>query len=177
MDKLGGDTTSTEQLELEDIEFQTPEEITDELFADDNHFYVEMLDDNYHYADIIGFSIVNEKGYYYLPTELALQSESFKKWAEDESKKKTVYDAKRSEVSLRRHGIHLKGVNFDTLMASYIINPTEYIDDLSTIAKKYGITNIQSDESFYGKGAKRKIPEGLTSWLSTLFEKVWLCLI
>lgn len=158
LEKLGGDTTSTEELELEDIEFQTPEVITDDLFADDNHFYVEMLDDNYHYADIIGFSIVNETGYYYLQTELAVQSESFKKWAEDESKKKTVYDAKRSEVALRRHGIHLKGVNFDILMASYIINPTESIDDLSTIAKKYGNT-IQSDESFYGKGAKRKIPD------------------
>ncbi len=158
LEKLGGDTSGTEQLELEEIDFQTPDVITDELFADDNYFYLEMLDDNYHYADIIGFSLVNENGYYYLPTELAIKSDSFKKWAEDETKKKTVYDAKRSEVSLRRYDIHLKGVNFDTLMASYIINPSETIDDMSTIAKKYGV-NIQSDESFYGKGAKRKIPE------------------
>lgn len=158
LEKLGGDTAADEQLELEEIEFVTPDVITDDMFADDNYFYVEMLDDNYHYAEIIGFSLVNEKGYYYLPTELAIQSPSFKKWAEDENKKKTVYDAKRSEVSLRRHDIHLKGVNFDTLMASYIINPSETIDDISTIAKKYGI-NIQTDESFYGKGAKRKIPE------------------
>jgi DNA polymerase I len=158
LEKLGGDTAADEQLELEEIEFVTPDEITDDLFADDNYFYVEMLDDNYHYAEIIGFSLVNENGYYYLPTELAIQSPSFKKWAEDETKKKTVYDAKRSEVSLRRHDIHLKGVNFDTLMASYIINPSETVDDISTIAKKYGMS-IQSDESFYGKGAKRKIPE------------------
>jgi DNA polymerase I len=159
LEKLGGDTATTEQLELEDIEYVTPDVISDDLFADDNYFYVEMLDDNYHYADIIGFSLVNEKGYYFLPTELAIKSDSFKKWAEDETKKKTVYDAKRSEVSLRRYDIHLKGVNFDTLMASYIINPSETIDDISTIAKKYGV-NIHSDETFYGKGAKRKIPEG-----------------
>lgn len=158
LEKLGGETSSNEQLELEEIEFVTPDVINDDLFADDNYFYVEMLDDNYHFAEIIGFSLVNENGYYYFPTELALQSESFKKWAEDETKKKTVYDAKRSEVSLRRYDIHLKGANFDTLMASYIINPSESIDDISTIAKKYGI-NIQSDESFYGKGAKRKTPE------------------
>ncbi|WHX99581.1 DNA polymerase I [Neobacillus sp. DY30] len=158
LEKLGGDTSGTEQLELEDIEFVTPDVISDDLFTEDNYFYVEMLDDNYHFADIIGFSLVNDNGHYYFPTELALQSESFKKWAEDETKKKTVYDAKRSEVSLRRYDIHLKGVHFDTLMASYIINPSESIDDLSTIGKKYGI-NIQSDESFYGKGAKRRIPE------------------
>jgi DNA polymerase I len=158
LEKLGGDRSSTEVLELEDIEFQTPDEITDELFADENYFYVEMLDDNYHYVDIIGFSLVNKKGNYYLPTELAIQSESFKNWAEDDTKKKTVYDAKRTEVSLRRYDIHLKGVDFDTLMASYIINPSDSIDDISTIAQKYG-GKVQSDESFYGKGAKRRIPE------------------
>ncbi len=100
-----------------------------------------------------------KQGNSYLPTELALQSAAFKKWAEDEGKKKTVYDAKRSEVALRRHDIHLKGVDFDILIASYLINPTETIEDLSAIAKKYEVQNIQSDESFYGKGVKRKVPE------------------
>ncbi|MCM2531437.1 DNA polymerase I [Neobacillus pocheonensis] len=159
LDKLGGDTAVPEEAELEEIEFQIPEEITAELFAEVNYFYIEILDDNYHYADIIGFSVVNEKGYYYLPTEKALESEEFKKWAEDEGKKKTVYDVKRSEVSLRRHGIHLRGVEFDTLIASYIIDASETIEGLSSIAKRYDVQTIQSDESFYGKGAKRKVPE------------------
>jgi DNA polymerase-1 len=157
--KLGEGPEVTEEQELEEIEFQIPTEITEELFAGSNYFYVEMLDDNYHYAEIIGFSLVNENGYFYLPTDLALQSVAFKNWAEDESKKKTVYDAKRSEVSLRRHDIHLKGVDFDILMASYIIDPSENIEDLAAITKRFDLHNIQSDESFYGKGAKRKVPE------------------
>ncbi|MEH6906750.1 DNA polymerase I [Neobacillus drentensis] len=157
--KLGEGPDVIEEHELEEIEFHIPTEITEELFADSNYFYVEMLDDNYHYAEIIGFSLVNENGHFYLPTDLALQSVAFKKWAEDESKKKTVYDAKRSEVSLRRHDIHLKGANFDILMASYIINPSENIEDLAAITKRFDLHNIQSDESFYGKGAKRKVPE------------------
>jgi DNA polymerase I len=159
LDKLGEDPSGTEEVVLEDLEFETVEQITDDIFADENYFYVEMLDDNYHYAEIIGFSIVNEKGYYYLPASFAIQSASFKKWAEDETKKKTVYDVKRSEVSLRRHAIHLKGVDFDILMAAYIINPSETIEDLASIAKYFGVRKIQSDESFYGKGAKRSIPE------------------
>nr|WP_263325463.1 DNA polymerase I [Neobacillus sp. Marseille-Q6967] len=159
LEKLGEELKEDEQLEMEEIEYQIPDEITDNLFADENYFYVEILDDNYHYADIIGFSLVNETGHYYFPAELALKSDSFKKWAEDDSKKKTVYDAKRSEVSLRGHDIHLKGVDFDTFLAAYIINPTETIEDLSSIAKNFGV-HIQSDEAFYGKGAKRKIPEG-----------------
>ncbi|GHH97266.1 DNA polymerase I [Neobacillus kokaensis] len=159
LDKLGEDGPGTEPDKLEDIEFTIPDEITDDLFADDNYFYVEMLDDNYHQADIIGFSVVNEKGAFYLPTELALKSEAFQNWAEDEGRKKTVYDAKRSEVSLRRFEIHLKGTDFDILMASYIINPSESQEDLAAIAKKYDISNIQSDQTFYGKGAKQKVPE------------------
>ncbi|MFL6559013.1 MAG: DNA polymerase, partial [Bacillus sp. (in: firmicutes)] len=92
-------------------------------------------------------------------TDQVLQSNAFKNWAEDESKKKTVYDAKRSEVSLRRYDIHLKGVDFDILMASYLINPSDNIEDLAAITKRYNIHTIQTDESFYGKGAKRKVPE------------------
>jgi DNA polymerase I len=159
LDKLGEDATLHTEQELEEIEYEIPAEITDELFADNNYFYVELLDDNYHYADIIGFSVVNEKGRYYLPTEQALMSEAFKSWAEDETKKKTVYDAKRSEVSLRRQDIHLKGADFDILMASYLINPSETQEDLAAIAQRYDFHNIQSDESFYGKGAKRKVPD------------------
>ncbi|MCM3725374.1 DNA polymerase I [Neobacillus cucumis] len=159
LEKLGDEPIETVEHVLEDIDYVIPEEITEDLFADHNYFYVEMLDDNYHYADIIGFSIVNETGHYYLPTELALESDVFKKWAEDEQKKKIVYDAKRSEVSLRRYDIHLRGTDFDILMAAYLVNPSENIEDLAAIAKRYQIHNIQSDESFYGKGAKRRVPD------------------
>lgn len=159
LDKLGDDTTQGEIEELDEVDLIIPNEITSEIFAEENYFYVEILDDNYHFAEIIGFSIVNEKGRYFLPTEKALASAAFKEWAEDEQKKKWVYDAKRSEVSLRRRGIHLHGIVFDALIASYIIDPSEAIDDFFSVAKRFGLQNIQSDESFYGKGAKRKIPE------------------
>jgi DNA polymerase I len=159
LDKFGEDSESGTSDELEEIEVEIPAQITEELFAEHSNFYVEILEDNYHTAEILGFSIVNENGHFFLPTEQALQSEAFKNWAEDESKKKTVYDVKRTEVSLRKRNIHLKGADFDILMASYILNPSETGEDLAAIAKKYQIGNIQSDEAFYGKGAKRKIPE------------------
>lgn len=158
LEKLGDDLMESETEELEDIEFVSVKEVTEELFSTENSFYVEVLDDNYHYAEIVGFSIVNEKGHFFIPTEIALDSPVFKAWAEDESKKKKVYDAKRTEVSLRHHGIHLKGVTFDLLIASYLADPSITIEDVASIAKRYKFTNIQSDDLFYGKGAKRKIP-------------------
>ncbi|MGG5254813.1 DNA polymerase I [Neobacillus sp. SM06] len=158
LEKLGDEPETAEPAEMENVDVVIPDEITPEIFAAENYFYVEILDDNYHYADIIGFSIVNNKGQFFLPTEMALQSAAFKEWAEDEQMKKWVYDAKRSEVSLRRRGIHLQGIVFDVLIASYIIDPSETIEDFFSVAKRFGFQNIQSDESFYGKGAKRHIP-------------------
>lgn len=159
LDKLDADTDEAEESQLEEIEHSIIEDVTEDIFSHENAFYVEVLEDNYHYADIIGFSVANDKGKFFISTETALASAAFKMWAEDETKEKIVYDAKRSEVSLRHHGIHLKGVNFDLLIASYLINPSETIEDVASVAKSHGFTAIQSDEAFYGKGAKRRVPE------------------
>lgn len=158
LEKIGGDTEAIEE-NLDEIEFSIADEIKEDMFSDENAFYVELLEDNYHYADIIGFSVANEKGNFFFSKDKALESDVFKSWAEDDTKKKTVYDAKRSEVSLRHHGIHLKGADFDLYIASYIINPSQTIEDIASIAKNHGYHPIQSDEAFYGKGAKRRIPE------------------
>ncbi|MCK6205071.1 MULTISPECIES: DNA polymerase I [Bacillus] len=158
LEKIGGELPEETAAPLEDIQFETAENILDDLFADETAFYVEMLEENYHTAEIAGFSAASGNGVYFIPAELALSSETFKKWAEDESKTKIVYDAKRTEVSLRHHGIHLKGVEFDLLIASYIINPSESIEDFASVAKRHGYNGVQTDDAVYGKGAKRKIP-------------------
>ena len=160
LNKMGdSDEPEAEEAVLEDIEFVTVEEITEDIFTDRSCLYVEVLEENYHYAEILGFSLVNEKGSFFIANSLALNSPIFKAWAEDEEKKKIVYDAKRSEVILRHHGIHLSGVKYDVLIASYLADPSASIEDISSIAKRYGIAGVQSDDVFYGKGAKRRIPE------------------
>ena len=159
LDKLGSDPNSEPATQLAEIDFEIIEEVNDDVLLDDTALYVEVLLDNYHYADILGFSLANTNGRYFISCENALKSMVFKQWAEDESKKKTVYDAKRSEVSLRHHDIHLRGVKFDLLLASYILNPAEVVDDIAAIGKRYGFYDVLADEVFYGKGAKRHIPE------------------
>ena len=159
LDKLGQDLVSEVVTELEDIEFEMVEQINEEIFAEHNSFYVEVLEDNYHYANIVGFSLVNSKGHFFISTQKALESPVFKAWAEDGERTKIVYDVKRTEVVLRHHGIHLKGVTFDLMIASYLANPSETIDDVTSVAKRYGFHAIQTDDVFYGKGVKRRIPE------------------
>lgn len=157
LDKLGG-SAQDEEIPLEDISFTIVYEVTEEILAKDSTLIVEMLEDNYHQADILGFAIVNEQDNFFIPTDIALQSDLFKKWAEDENYKKTVFDAKRAIVGLSWKGIHLVGVDFDCLIAAYVLDPSDGTVDIASIAKAKGYTNIQPDEAVYGKGAKQSIP-------------------
>ncbi|MDP1417259.1 DNA polymerase I [Peribacillus simplex] len=156
LDKL--DVTESAPLEQEKIEVHTAE-MTEGMFADESALYVEILEDNYHRADIIGIAISNEQGHFYFNGDDALSSGAFKSWAEDETKKKTVFDAKRTVVALRHRGVEIKGIDFDVFLASYILDPAESVDEVAEITKTQGTIRLETDDVFYGKGAKRKIPE------------------
>ncbi|MGG0410603.1 DNA polymerase I [Peribacillus simplex] len=156
LDKL--DVTESAPLEQEKIEVHTAE-MTEGMFADESALYVEILEDNYHRADIIGIAISNEQGHFYFNGDDALSSGAFKSWAEDETKKKTVFDAKRTVVAMRHRGVEIKGIDFDVFLASYILDPAESVDEVAEITKTQGTIRLETDDVFYGKGAKRKIPE------------------
>lgn len=159
LNKMGDTEAAEEDIVQEDIEFEIVEEVTSCLFGAESSLYIEILEDNYHRANIIGISISNENGNYYIPVEIALASEEFKQWAGDKTKRKTVYDAKRSVVALKRRGIDLRGIDFDIFLASYILNPSESVEDVAAITKSQHSAQLQSDEAFYGKGAKRSVPD------------------
>ena len=69
-----------------------------------------------------------------------------------------MFDAKQSITSLRWKGIALKGVEFDLLIASYLLNPAETNHEITDVAKRNNYSNINTDEAVYGKGVKRKVP-------------------
>ncbi|MFD1737129.1 DNA polymerase I [Bacillus salitolerans] len=158
LDKMNVDIQD-ETEELEELRYETLEEIHDEVLTEETTLIVEIIDDHYHQATIQGIAIVNQHDKYYLPTSVALNSERFKAWAIDETKKKSIFDAKKAIVALGCQGVELRGIEFDLLIASYILNPGEATEDLATIARKKGYYNVQTDEAVYGKGAKRKVPE------------------
>jgi len=157
LDKL--DEENGQDIEQEEIDVQIVDEITADLFADENGLYIEILEDNYHHGDILGIALSNEHGHFYFRGESALSSAVFKQWAEDETNYKTIYDAKKAIVALRHRGIELKGIDFDVFLASYILNPAESVEDVAAIVKVQQQPPLVSDEMFYGKGAKRAVPE------------------
>lgn len=159
LERIGEEPGEKEEEQFEEINVMIKTDITDDLFASPASLVVEQLGDNYHEAPILGFSIVNEHGAFFIPEETAVQSDRFKEWAEDESKKKWVFDAKRAAVALRWRGIELKGAEFDVLLAAYIINPGHSYDDVASVAKEHQLHIVAADEAVYGKGAKQAVPD------------------
>ncbi|GAA4079432.1 DNA polymerase I [Amphibacillus indicireducens] len=146
---------------LSKIDLNIVESIDEISFTGQDALTVEILEDNYHTGEIIGFAIANTNGNYFIPTEVGLGSEQFKSWLENPEQKKITFDSKKVMVSLRRFDIEVKGIVFDLLLASYLINPAENSHDIPAISHRLGYHDLLFDEEVYGKGAKIKVPEQL----------------
>ncbi|MBM6617499.1 DNA polymerase I [Bacillus suaedaesalsae] len=154
------DIQVTEQpKELAELHFEIVEELNTDVLSNDSSLSVETFSDHYHHAEVLGIAISNETGNYFIPTNIALKSSEFKQWARDENMKKALFDGKQAIVALHGHGIELKGIDFDLMIADYICNPSDPSVDLAAVARKRGYHDVQSDETVYGKGAKKSIPE------------------
>ncbi|MDL4840653.1 DNA polymerase I [Aquibacillus rhizosphaerae] len=159
--RIEGDVTIPveEKEELSNLEIEVLDKVEDNIFTGVEAFEVEMLGDNYHLAAIEGFGLVNENKKYFIPTDVAIKSDAFKRWAEDGKYKKWVFDAKKVTVALLKHDIQIKGIEFDLLLASYLIDPSENHHDIPAISHRLGQKQVLFDEEVYGKGAKMKVPE------------------
>ncbi|MCR6107559.1 DNA polymerase I [Salipaludibacillus agaradhaerens] len=159
LDRLGMEATPSGTEEMEDLDVQSVNHVTEDMLQSPSAIVVEVLEENYHQADIIGLAIANETGTYYLSAEVALQSDVFKSWASDGTREKYIFNAKRAVVALGWQGVVMNGIIFDVQIASYLINPSASSHDLADIAKRQKSLQVQLDESVYGKGKKRHIPD------------------
>ena len=74
---------------------------------------------------------------------------------EDESIKKIGQNIKYEIIILARQGINLKGVDFDTMVASYLLNPSKPRHNLDQLALEFLNYRKISIEQLIGKGAKQ----------------------
>jgi DNA polymerase I len=142
----------------EDIEVTIVKELTKEHLSDAMALHVEMMDENYLNADILGIALADEKRTIYLPFSVVESSDIFKTWLQDETKKKYCSDSKAALASLARSGIELKGIEFDLLLGAYIVSPSTSYTDIASIVKQFGYTDVKQNELIYGKGAKKAAP-------------------
>lgn len=73
---------------------------------------------------------------------------------EDKEIKKIGQNIKYDAIVLRRHGIELEGIDFDTMVASYVIDPGHRQHNLDYLASKYLNHKMISYHDVVGKGKK-----------------------
>jgi DNA polymerase I len=118
-------------------------------------------------AGIVGFAfsvLENEAAYlpvthYYpgAPAQLGLNDvlSALKPILEDRSKPKLGHDLKFDTNVLARHGIELRGVQFDTMLESYVIDSVATRHNLDDLAARCLATPKARLDDIAGKGAKQ----------------------
>ena len=140
----------------ESLDFTIVDQISQDMLSEESIFHFELFGENYHTDDLVGFAwSCGDKLYATDKLEL-LQDPIFKAFLEKTPLR--VYDFKKAKVLLHRLGADLQAPVFDSRLAKYLLSTVED-NEIATIASLYGQTYLVDDETFYGKGVKKAIPE------------------
>lgn len=150
---------TAEETVKEELKFTVVTDFDSSILKDEMAVHLEMYDEHYHTCDLLGVALADETETYVIPMAAAKESEVFKAWLADPSKKKYMSDSKASTAAFLRSEIELDGVDFDLMLGAYIVNPSLTYTDMANIVLEYGYTDVSTNEQVYGKGAKKKVPE------------------
>ena len=92
-----------------------------------------------------------------LPPLLADEMAPLRAMLEDPSVRKTAQNAKYDLLALRRAGVTLRGLEFDTMIASYVLDPGRRSHGLDVLALEFLEHTMTSYEDLCGKG-KDSVP-------------------
>ncbi|MBN2123051.1 MAG: DNA polymerase I [Deltaproteobacteria bacterium] len=119
-------------------------------------------------AELVGVSLSWEEGRaYYLPlahrypgaprqVERSRALEILEDILEDEKIAKIGQNVKYDALVFRNHGVELKGIRFDTMIASYVINPGLRQHNLDTLAQHYLNHRMIAYKDVVGKGKQQR---------------------
>ncbi len=122
---------------------------------------------DYMTAEIVGFAFSIEPGqaayvpvahdYAGAPEQLSLEDvlRELRPALENPALAKLGHNLKYEAHVLKRHGIELRGMRFDSMLESYVWNSTATRHDLDALARKYLGIDLIAYESLTGKGAKQ----------------------
>ncbi len=134
-----------------------------ELFA----FDTETTSLDYMLAEIVGVSFAVEPGhaayvpvaheYAGVPQQLSREYvlEALRPLLEDPGRPKVGQNLKYDMSVLARHGVELRGIRFDTMLESYVLDSTATRHDMDSLALKYLSHRTIHYEEIAGKGSKQ----------------------
>ena len=122
---------------------------------------------DYMEAELVGLSFSVEEGHAaYLPVSHCYEGapkqlnrehvlKRLRPWLEDASRSKLGHHLKYDAHILENHGVTLRGMRFDSMLESYVLNSTAIRHDLDSTARKYLDIETIHFEDVAGKGASQ----------------------
>jgi len=155
-----------------------------------NRIFIELLSEQQlHNSDIVGIGIgilLNRNLYYYIPLnhkyintpkqlDYKYVLDKLKPFLESENIKKYGHNLKSILLNLNKYKIELKGIEFDTMIASYVLNPSRQNHDLESLAIEYLSEKIQSKNELTKKNPISKVSieqtqKYICKYIETIFK-------
>lgn len=172
LEKVGGQSSEPVE-EREEVEFKTITELSQlqKLIQDikkDQILYLQwQLEGAEHYKrELLDLSIglKNKECFFISFDELSLDIllKTMKEVFEDKTIKKIGHNMKDLFVFLQTQSIQLEGIDFDTYIAAYLLEPSDNNYDISVLSSKYLSKQLTSEEQLLGKGKSKKSFNALT---------------
>lgn len=181
------------KIEDEKIEFEIVTEIPSDLLNNDSNLVLEYEGDNYHRNEIIGLGISFKEKSFFIKTSDLVNDYRLKEYLKNDKYSKGTYDVKSVIVTLNRLNIEINNLNFDLILAAYLLQPAlkeepaviynyfgyqvEYLKNIYT-KKGYELETLAEyvcKKAFYLNSIKPKAFEMLTKEKSlSLYEELEL---
>ena len=169
------DTSSTNEVVI-DKTFEIEQDFQNVDLNDLNEavIHFELEGTNYLKDTILKFGFYTNHQHVVINAEDVKDYKHLVQWLEDKNTTKIVYDAKKTYVSAHRLGINIENIEFDVMLASYIIDPSRSIDDVKSVVSLYGQNYVKDNITIFGKGKKHHIPEEpiLSEYIASVTEAI-----
>jgi DNA polymerase-1 len=131
---------------------------------------VVTTEENYLRSGLLGLALAweGERGCHYVPLDQVFQSDP-SQLSDSSTVKllapmlanprvgKIIHNSKKAWIVFKRLGIELQSINFDTMLAAYVLDPSKRVRDLEAIAKEYLNKSPVSYDDLVGAGRKRQV--------------------
>ncbi len=105
-----------------DVPVEIVNKVSKDLLKENSMIFVDIDNENYHYGNVRGLAISNTSKTEYITTDFLSFDLDLIDYLFDKTMKKDVFDSKQAYLSLKTLGITLQNIEFDVLLASYLIH-------------------------------------------------------
>jgi DNA polymerase-1 len=130
-------------------------------FSKFNNAYlsIEVFENNYYNGQFLGIGLTSNHHNIFITPQGVLKNKSFQEFLLDENKVKGTFDYKKLYVVLKKNNLEIKNIQFDLLLAAYLINPSYANEDMKKVVDEFMVNDLDYDENVYGFKSKAKIPD------------------